>query len=132
MRMYNLLKDILLVEQDEENPEEDVNPDEESPDDKSTPEENIENPEEELRIIDKAYILKKIYSRLIATSKILDYESGSEFDELKSKTLEAIDLFHIIVSNFDKFQDKLDEIIKGFYKFLEKIAEELDKIIKER
>jgi len=146
MRLYDLLEDILLyTEQEQEDPpEEQEAPDEEAQAEPPAEEYEEEpaaggdefgepevSPEETITIIDKAYRLKKIYSRLIALSRILDYETDPKLEEIRDKTLEAIDLFHIIVSNFDSFKDKLDNIIDGFYKFLEKATEELDKLTKE-
>jgi len=84
--------------------------------------------EEQLSTVDKVYRLKKIYAKLIAISRLLDYHSDSKFDDLRDKILEAVDLFHIIVSNFDSFKENIDNIIKSYYDLLQKSIEELEKL----
>lgn len=149
-RIYNLFEGLLyFVEQEE--PEEEETPiegeeveketeapegegrTEEEPsaadDIEEAPEEEVDN-EEQLSTVDKVYRLKKIYAKLIAISRLLEYHSDPKFDVLRNEVLEAIDLFHIIVSNFDSFKDKIDDIIKSYYKLLQTSIEELDKLSK--
>jgi len=105
-RIYKLFEGLLyFVEQDE--PEEEETPTEEETEvEKETPTTEEKIPEEEidaeeqLSTVDKVYRLKKIYAKLIAISRLLDYHSDAKFDKLRDEILEAIDLFHIIVSNF--------------------------------
>ena len=86
--------------------------------------------EEVISDLDKVFRLKKIYSRLISISKILDHHSDDKFEELRSDILEGIDLFHIIVSNFDNFKDSIDDIIESFYGLLKSSVKEIDKLTK--
>ena len=96
----------------------------------TTPENEVEDPEEKLSDLDKVIRLKKIYVRLLAISNILDHYSDDEFDDLRNDILEALDLFHVIVSNFDNFRDKIDDIIDNFYKLLKSSISEVDKLTK--
>lgn len=115
----------------EEVPEEDTETTGETPEtDESIDETELET-EEQLSVVDKVYRLKKIYSKLIAISRILDYHSDIKFDDLRDEILEAIDLFHIVISNFDSFKDKIDDIIKSYYKLLQNSIEELERLSKE-
>lgn len=84
------------------------------------------SPEEQLSDVDKVYRLKKLYAKLIAVSKILDNYSDVSFDDLQKKILEAVDLFHIIIFNYDVFKDKINPIIKSFEKLLEKAVNEIE------
>lgn len=95
------------------------------------PEEGVDS-EEQLSTVDKVYRLKKIYAKLIAISRLLEYHSDSKFDNLRNEVLEAIDLFHIIVSNFDSFKDKIDDIIKSYYKLLKSSIDELERLSKKQ
>ena len=146
-RIYKLFEGLLyFIEQEE--PEEEETPiegeetAEETPiegeesteetsetEDEEIPTEEVDV-EEQLSTVDKVYRLKKIYAKLIAISRLLDYHSDSKFDELRNEILEAIDLFHIIISNFESFKDKIDDIIKGYYKLLQSSIEELEKLSK--
>lgn len=152
-RVYNLFKDLLyLIEQEE--PEEEETPVEgeeteeiedieevpptedegeepiEGSEEDELPEEDEEaiDTEEQLSTVDKVYRLKKIYAKLIAISRLLEYHSDEKYDTLRDEVLEAIDLFHIIVSNFDSFKDKIDDIIKSYYKLLQSSIEELERL----
>lgn len=144
--VYRLFEGLLyLIEQEEEEPEEtetptqgeegnetEINQEEESPTEpiESKVDETELETEEQLSVVDKVYRLKKIYAKLIAISRILDYHSDAKFDVLRDEILEAIDLFHIVISNFDSFRDKIDDIIKGYYKLLQNTIEELEKLSK--
>lgn len=123
------------VEEEAEVPEGEIGAEEEPTTDDiegesdESPGEEVDN-EEQLSTVDKVYRLKKIYAKLIAISRLLEYHSDPKFDVLRNEVLEAIDLFHIIVSNFDSFKDKIDDIIKSYYKLLQTSIEELDKLSK--
>jgi len=144
-RIYKLFEGLLyFIEQEEseeeETPIEGEETEEETPieGEESTEEDPVEedeeipteevDAEEQLSTVDKVYRLKKIYAKLIAISRLLDYHSDSKFDELRNEILEAIDLFHIIISNFESFKDKIDDIIKSYYKLLQSSIEELEKL----
>jgi hypothetical protein len=102
--------------------------DEVEPPKEEAQEEDVDSTEDKLSNVDKVYRLKIIYSKLIAISRVLDYYSDKKFDELRDDILEAIDLFHIVVSNFDDFKDKIDDIINSYYKLLNKSMEVLDSL----
>lgn len=145
--MSELFKDILFCINEQEEPTEEETPvkgeeseknkevdqgPEETPEEEEVTEEEqpIEDVEDTLTTIDQAYRLKKIYSKLIAISKLLDYHADNKFDDLRDKIIESIDLFHIIVNNFDSFQDKIDDIIRSFYRLLQSATEELERLSK--
>ena len=78
----------------------------------------------------RIYELKKIYSKLLSISKLLDIRSDIKFAELEVECDEALDMFHIISLNLDKFQPKIDEIIVEFYRFIKRALEELETLSK--
>lgn len=74
----------------------------------------------------RIYELKKIYTKLLAISKLLDARSDVKYVELEKETDEALDMFHVISLNLDKFQPKIDEIIVEYYRFIKRALEELE------
>ncbi len=133
------------LEEKEESPEEkeeiptEEEPKEESPEEKEeipteeepVPEESSEEPmsgegrmelgEEEPKNpseIGRVYELKKIYSRLISIESYLSTSSDITLLNLRNFISQAIDLFETLASNLDSYQDKLNEIIIMFYKFI--------------
>lgn len=75
--------------------------------------------------IGRIYELKKIYSRLATIETFLQEETNERMVELRAMVSKAIDLFETVISNIQSYKDKLDDIIISFYKFLEKIFEEI-------
>ena len=75
--------------------------------------------------IGRIYELKKIYSRLTTIETFLQEETNERMVELRAMVSKAIDLFETVISNVQSYKDKLDDIIISFYKFLEKIFEEI-------
>jgi len=140
-RILNLFEGLLLCIQEQNEPEEEEAPVEgeepeeeveetEGTDEVGVDEEPVEDSEEQLSVVDQVYRLKKVYVKLLAISRILDYLSDIKYDDLRDKVLEAIDLFHIIVSNYENFRDKIDNIIKSYYRFLHSSVKELDRLSK--
>lgn len=78
--------------------------------------------------IGKIYILKKIYSKLISLDNSLESFTHPKYDELRSSLSECLLLFRSVVVNFAQFKDSLDEIIKGFQKFLVVTVQKLEKL----
>jgi len=76
--------------------------------------------------IGKVFILKKIYSRLIATGNNLEHLSGEKYEELKKISDEAIEHFQSVIKNFDQFKDKLDEVITLFQNFLVSLTKRIE------
>lgn len=103
---------------------------EEYPVDETQPQEGYVDPEEQLSDVDKVYRLKKLYAKLLAVSKILDHYSDESFEDLQKKVLESIDIFHIIMSNYDVFKNKINPIIKSFERLLQTSVEEIEKLTK--
>lgn len=92
--------------------------------------EEEEDPEVKIEKVSKAYILKKIYSRLLGISKVLDNLNENEAVELKKEILETLDLFHLIVENYKYFFEVIDEIINLFQKILSEATEKLETLLK--
>ncbi len=82
--------------------------------------------------IGKVYILKKIYSRLVAVHNNLSYMASPKFDEIKKLVAESIEHFQNVIKNFDQFKDKLDEIIILFQRFLVGSVNKIEKLIIDR
>ncbi len=86
-----------------------------------TGEAEIQDPE----VLGKVYELKKIYSRLTDASDLLEGITDPEIIQLKRYTEETIELYQLLLSNVEKFENQLDDIIIHFYNFILRIYEEL-------
>lgn len=76
--------------------------------------------------IGRVYELKKIYNRLLALENYIFRVSDDDtILEVRKAIGEAINLFEVVISNFDQFKDRIDEIIIQFYKFIDKIYEKI-------
>lgn len=134
IKISKILENFIfyLKEQEEISDEESVVNEEEE----SSPEEIAEDPkveetpEEKINNLGRVFRLKKIYSRLISLSKILDNFSDVIYEDLKKKIIESIDIFHLIISNFDQFKDQIDDIINKYYNFLKNAVSELETLSK--
>ena len=117
-----------------------ANPDElsQQPQDPSQPGFDINNPEPPIpynattQYLGRIYELRKIYLKLLSISTLLTSLSDSEFDNLENTIRESLDLFHIVISNIDKFEDKIDEIIIYFYEFVKETIIELERLSDKR
>lgn len=80
-----------------------------------------EQKEEELSAnqIGRVYELKKIYSRLSSVESFLSRTTDEEILEVRRLVAQSIDLFELVISNFDQYKDKVDEIIVTYYEFLD-------------
>jgi hypothetical protein len=67
--------------------------------------------------------LKNIYSRLLTLDDLVDNYSHETFLEIKKTLTDALDLFHVIVINYENLTDVVDNIILDYYDFLLKISE---------
>ena len=68
--------------------------------------------------IGRIFELKKIYERLLSLDSYLSFSADPILIKLRTFTSDAVDLFEVVISNIMKFQDKVDEIIVIYYKFL--------------
>ena len=82
--------------------------------------------------IGRIFELKKIYSRLISIEEYLSFSPNVTLVNLRDYVSKSIQLFEILISNVDSFQDQMDEIIVMFYKFLEYVYEVLNKFYKDK
>lgn len=68
--------------------------------------------------IGRVYELKKIYSRLSSVETYLARTTDKSILELRKHVSQSIDLFEVVITNFEQFKDKIDEVIIMFYEFL--------------
>ena len=68
--------------------------------------------------IGRIFELKKIYERLLSLDSYLSFSADPVLIKLRTFTGDAVDLFEVVISNIMKFQEKIDEIIIIYYKFL--------------
>lgn len=78
------------------------------------------------------YELKKIHERLTAIEKYLSDENNNKLLIVRKYVSEALDLFDLVMSNFMKFQDTIDEIIIKFYRFISSVYKIIYKHYKEQ
>ena len=76
-----------------------------------------------LEDVGKMYELKQIHYRLIAVRNHLEIFVEEEFDEVKNVLTKAITLFDLVINNYDKYKEKIDEIIIMYYKFIQDVYE---------
>lgn len=116
----------------EDGGEEEMPPDEESEegDGEAMPPEKSE--EEAIDDITKVYRMKRVYSRLIAIHKYLEYFNDHQLDDLKGKMEESIDLFHTIIMNYKSVKNRIDDIIRKYERFLVVCSGELEKFVNKR
>lgn len=67
----------------------------------------------------RTYEMKKIYSRLVSMNQYLADEQDRRIMKTKQSIAKAIDLFAVIGANPESYKERIDEIIVGYYKFLE-------------
>ena len=73
--------------------------------------------------IGRTFELKKIYNRLIAIETYLSFSTEPILLKIEQYTAKAIELFELVMTNIQMYQDKVDDIVVTYYKFLEKIYE---------
>lgn len=69
----------------------------------------------------RVYELKKIYSRLSSVETFLARTTDIEILEVRKMVSEAINLFELVITNYEQYKDKIDDIIIVFYDFLSSI-----------
>ena len=134
--MVNLEDQLLLLEAQEEVAEDPEAQEEEVAEDPEAREEEVaEDPEareEENTSTDigKIFELKRIYERLILLNNQLSVSADNEIIWLTTKIGYSIDLFETFIKNFEKFKDRIDEIIVIFYKLILSVYKFLDEHLK--
>ena len=71
--------------------------------------------------IGRVYEIKQIHFRLIAIRNHLEIFVEKEFDDVKKILTKAITLFELVVNNYNKYEDKIDDIIILYYTFIKDI-----------
>jgi len=79
--------------------------------------------ETSLEDVGKMYELKQIHQRLISVRNHLEIFVEEEFDEVKNTLSKAIGLFELVINNYDKYKEKIDDIIVMYYKFIQDVYE---------
>jgi len=78
--------------------------------------------------IGRVYELKKIYTRLLSIETYITRSTDDPIiADLRKKVGEAINLYEVVISNYEQYKDNIDDIIIQFYKFLDKLHETLKK-----
>jgi len=75
----------------------------------------------------KMYELRRIHYRLVTIRNHLEIFVEEEFDEIKKSISKAIELFELVINNFDKYADKIDDIIIKYYQYLKDTYEIIQK-----
>jgi len=81
--------------------------------------------------VGRVYELKKIYSRLSSVESYLSRATDQSILELRKYVAQSIDLFEIVMANYDQFKENVDEIIIQYYEFLDVIYSSLRKFYKD-
>lgn len=68
--------------------------------------------------IGRIFELKKIYQRLLSLDSYLSFSSDPVLIKLRTFTSDAVELFEVVIANIMKYQDRIDDIIIIYYKFL--------------
>ena len=71
--------------------------------------------------IGRVFELKKIYSRLSSVESYLSRATDQSILELRKYVSQSIDLFEVVISNYDQYKENVDDIIIQFYEFLDVI-----------
>jgi len=86
------------------------------------------NQEMDSETIGRVYELKKIYNKLLEINNFLADETDEFLMKLREYNSRALELFKILISNIDKFKDKLDDIIVQYYVFIQKVFMVIKKV----
>jgi hypothetical protein len=79
--------------------------------------------ETDITDVGKMYELKQIHYRLLAVRNHLEIFVEEEFDEVKNSLTKAIELFEVVIDNYTKYRDRIDEIIIMYYQFIKNVYE---------
>jgi len=80
--------------------------------------------------VGQAFELKKIYSRLISIESFLNIATDENLIQVRNHIGRAIELFRTVISNFDLYKEKIDEIIVEYYKFIIQVYDIITKHFK--
>jgi hypothetical protein len=69
----------------------------------------------------RVFELKKIYARLSSIETYLVRTTDKEMLDLRKLVSQAVDLFEVVISNYNQYKDKIDEIIVIFYQLLDQV-----------
>lgn len=66
----------------------------------------------------RVYEMKKIYSRLSSVETLLARTTDESMQDVRKMVSQAIDLFELVISNFNQYKENIDEIIVTYYELL--------------
>lgn len=77
--------------------------------------------------IGKVYTIKQLYFKLKGLSKLLEENNDVRLLPLKNKVLKSIDMFQLVINNYETYKEKIDQLIIIFYRFIERTTKILNK-----
>jgi len=80
--------------------------------------------------VGQAFEMKKIYARLVSIESFLNATTDDELVQVRNKISNAIQLFRTVISNFDLYKEKIDDIIVQYYKFITQVYNIITKKLK--
>jgi len=75
--------------------------------------------------IGRLYEMNKIYARLYAIDKILKTIADEKLEKTKKTMNDAFDIYRMVLNNYSKYKDKMDEIILRYYDYIGSLTNEL-------
>ena len=96
-------------------------------------EQPVEGEEQPSAFIDlgKQFYLKKIYSKLITISRVLDRFTDPIYNELKDTVYDGLEYFGFITDNFEKLTpEESDELVGHYEKLLKQVSSEFERLTK--
>jgi len=80
----------------------------------------------------RIFELKKIHVRLASVEHYLGSAIDSDLIKLRSYVGKALELFNVVISNFDLYKDSIDEIIVMYYSYLDTVYSMISKYYKSK
>lgn len=80
--------------------------------------------------VGRMYELKRIHYRLINIQTILDSYVDEKLEQIKDNVGRALELFKMVVDNYDKYESRVDDIILIYYDFLNQVYTKVNQLIK--
>lgn len=82
--------------------------------------------------IGRLYELRKIYLRLYIIEKILNNSTDRNLLEISNVVKKAFEVYRIVIQNLKSFQDRIDDVIVDYYKFIKVVTSKLEKYFLEK
>lgn len=95
-----------------------------------SPEEEEAVKQSKLEDITNAYLLKKIYTKLLVIGNIIKLYTNNEFDSIKEELDDAIEMMEILIDNYDTYRENIKDIIDDYQSFLKEIVDKLNILVR--